>query len=173
MTTTPQEHTRTQFAAAQWQRELPQMDTHAMQLVGQLGTVAQLMARDWLNPLFAEHGLQPGEFDVLATLRRSGAPYSLTPTALYEAAMLSSGGMTNRIDRLEAAGLIERQKHPTDRRGVLVALTPKGLALIDKLVLLHVENERAMLSPLSADEQRQLDQLLAKLLQGMAQAKKG
>ena len=144
-----------------------------MQLVGQLGTVAQLMARDWLNPLFAEHGLQPGEFDVLATLRRSGAPYSLMPTALYEAAMLSSGGMTNRIDRLEAAGLIERQKHPTDRRGVLVALTPKGLALIEKLVLLHVENERAMLSPLSADEQRQLDQLLAKLLQGMAQAKKG
>lgn len=172
MTTTPQEHTRAQFAAAQWRRELPQMDTHAMQLVGQLGTVAQLMARDWLNPLFAEHGLQPGEFDVLATLRRSGAPYSLMPTALYEAAMLSSGGMTNRIDRLEAAGLIERQKHPTDRRGVLVALTPKGLALIDKLVLLHVENERAMLSPLSADEQRQLDALLAKLLQGMAQAKK-
>jgi DNA-binding MarR family transcriptional regulator len=100
------------------------MDTSAMQLVGQLGTVAQLMARDWLNPLFAEHGLQPGEFDVLATLRRSGAPHALTPTALYEAAMLSSGGMTNRIDRLEAAGLIERRKHPTDRRGVLVALTP-------------------------------------------------
>ena len=172
MTTTPQEHTRAQFAAAQWQRELPQMDTHAMQLVGQLGTVAQLMARDWLNPLFAEHGLQPGEFDVLATLRRSGAPYSLTPTALYEAAMLSSGGMTNRIDRLEAAGLIERQKHPTDRRGVLVALTPRGLALIEQLVLLHVENERAMLSALSADEQRQLDELLAKLLHGMAQAKK-
>ncbi len=148
------------------------MDTAAMQLVGQLGTVAQLMARDWLNPLFAEHGLQPGEFDVLATLRRSGAPYALTPTALYEAAMLSSGGMTNRIDRLEAAGLIERQKHPTDRRGVLVALTSRGLALIEQLVLLHVENERAMLSPLNADEQRQLDQLLAKLLHGMAQAKK-
>lgn len=143
-----------------------------MQLVGQLGTVAQLMARDWLNPLFAEYGLQPGEFDVLATLRRSGAPYALTPTALYEAAMLSSGGMTNRIDRLEAAGLIERQKHPTDRRGVLVALTQRGLELIEKLVLLHVENERRMLAALSADEQRQLDELLAKLLQGMAQAKK-
>ena len=86
--------------------------------------------------------------------------------------MLSSGGMTNRIDRLEAAGLIERRKHPTDRRGVLVALTPSGLELIEKLVLLHVDNERAMLSALSGDEQRQLDQLLAKLLQGMAQAKK-
>ena len=86
--------------------------------------------------------------------------------------MLSSGGMTNRIDRLEAAGLIERQKHPSDRRGVLVALTPKGLALIEQLVLLHVENERRMLSSLSADEQRQLDRLLAKLLHGMAQAKK-
>ena len=153
MTDTPQEHQRAQFAAEQWQRELPQLDTRAMQVVGQLGTVAQLMARDWLNPLFAEHGLQPGEFDVLATLRRSGAPYALTPTALYEAAMLSSGGMTNRIDRLETAGLIERQKHPTDRRGVLVALTSEGKELIDKLVLLHVANEQRMLAALTAREQ--------------------
>lgn len=165
------EHLRAQFAASQWQREMPQMDTAAMQLVGQIGTVAQLMARDWLNPLFAEHGLQPGEFDVLATLRRSGAPYALTPTALYEAAMLSSGGMTNRIDRLEAAALIERKKHPSDRRGVLVALTPKGRDLIEELVLLHVANEQAMLASLSVQEQRQLDQLLAKLLQGMAQGR--
>ncbi|OYO31009.1 MarR family winged helix-turn-helix transcriptional regulator [Janthinobacterium sp. PC23-8] len=170
MTDTPQEHQRAQFAAEQWQRELPQLDTRAMQVVGQLGTVAQLMARDWLNPLFAEYGLQPGEFDVLATLRRSGAPYALTPTALYEAAMLSSGGMTNRIDRLETAGLIERQKHPTDRRGVLVALTGAGRALIDKLVLLHVANEQRMLAALTAREQAQLGLLLGKLLQGMAQA---
>ncbi len=170
MTDTPQEHQRAQFAAEQWQRELPQLDTRAMQVVGQLGTVAQLMARDWLNPLFAEYGLQPGEFDVLATLRRSGAPYALTPTALYEAAMLSSGGMTNRIDRLETAGLIERQKHPTDRRGVLVALTGAGRALIDKLVPLHVANEQRMLAALTAREQTQLGQLLGKLLQGMAQA---
>ncbi|MGK5025694.1 MarR family winged helix-turn-helix transcriptional regulator [Janthinobacterium sp. RB2R34] len=171
MTDTVQEHQRAQLAAEQWQRELPALDTRAMQLVGQLGTVAQLMARDWLNPLFAEHGLQPGEFDVLATLRRSGAPYALTPTALYEAAMLSSGGMTNRIDRLETAGLIERQKHPTDRRGVLVALTGQGKELIDRLVLLHVANEQCMLAPLTAREQTQLGQLLAKLLQGMGQAK--
>lgn len=171
MNDTPNEHQRAQFAAEQWQRELPQLDTKAMQLVGQLGTVAQLMARDWLNPLFAEHGLQPGEFDVLATLRRSGAPYALMPTALYEAAMLSSGGMTNRIDRLETAGLIERQKHPTDRRGVLVALTSSGRELIDRLVLLHVDNERKMLGSLTAREQTQLGQLLGKLLQGMAQAK--
>lgn len=171
MTDTPQEHQRARFAAEQWQRELPQLDTRAMQVVGQLGTVAQLMARDWLNPLFAGHGLQPGEFDVLATLRRSGAPFALTPTALYEAAMLSSGGMTNRIDRLEKAGLIERQKHPTDRRGVLVALTSEGRELIDKLVLLHVANEQRMLAPLTAREQTQLGQLLDKLLQGMVQAK--
>ena len=171
MSDTPEEHQRARFAAEHWQRELPGLDTRAMQLVGQLGTVAQLMARDWLNPLFAEHGLQPGEFDVLATLRRSGAPYALTPTALYEAAMLSSGGMTNRIDRLETAGLIERQKHPTDRRGVLVALTGAGRELIDRLVLLHVANERQMLASLNAREQTQLGQLLDKLLQGMAQAK--
>ena len=173
MTDTPLQHNRARHAAEQWQRELPDMDTGAMQLVGQLGTVAQLMSRDWLNPLFAQHGLQPGEFDVLATLRRSGAPYALTPTALYEAAMLSSGGMTNRIDRLETAGLIERQKHPSDRRGVLVALTGKGLELIEKLVRMHVDNERNMLASLNAEEQQQLDQLLGKLLQGMVQARPG
>lgn len=158
---------RAQVATDQWRKERPELELFAMQLVGQLGVAAQLIARDHLNPLFAGHGLQPGEFDVLATLRRSGPPYALTPTALYEAAMLSSGGMTNRIDRLEQAGLTERRKHPTDRRGVLVALTPPGLVLIDKLVPLHLENERRVLAPLSDTEQRQLDRLLAKLLTGL------
>ncbi|CDG81217.1 MarR family winged helix-turn-helix transcriptional regulator [Janthinobacterium agaricidamnosum] len=154
---------RAQFAADQWRKERPDLDLFAMQVVGQLASAAQVIARDCINPLFAEHGLQPGEFDVLATLRRSGAPYALTPTALYEAAMLSSGGMTNRIDRLEHAGWIERQKHPSDRRGVLVALTESGLALIDQLVGLHLENERRVLAVLSSEEQQQLDRLLAKL----------
>jgi DNA-binding MarR family transcriptional regulator len=106
-----------------------------------------------------------GEFDVLATLRRSGAPYQLTPTALYEAAMISSGGMTNRLDRLEKVGLIERRAHPTDRRGSLVALTPKGLALMERAIEEHLENERAIVSALSPSEQSQLYDLLAKLLE--------
>ncbi|MDC8759654.1 MarR family winged helix-turn-helix transcriptional regulator [Janthinobacterium fluminis] len=159
---------RAQHAAAQWHSQRPELDAFPMQLVGQLQEAAQVIARDRLNPLFAAAGLQPGEFDVLATLRRAGAPFALTPTALYEAAMLSSGGMTNRLDRLERAGLVERRPHPRDRRGVLVALSGAGLALIESLVDAHVDNERRLLAALDADEQRQLDALLAKLLRALA-----
>lgn len=135
-----------------------------MVLLGRLGEAAQVIARDRLNPLFARFGLQPGEFDVLATLRRSGTPYALTPTALYEAAMISSGSMTNRIDRLEKAGLVERQPHPGDKRGTLVVLTGEGLALIDRAVVAHVENQRDVVSTLDHGEQAQLSSLLAKLV---------
>ena len=103
---------------------------------------------------------------MLATLRRSGAPYALTPTALYDATMMSSGGMTNRIDRLQQAGWVERRPNPEDGRGTLVALTKAGFALIDKAVSAHVENQRALLSVLTDAEQRQLAKLLAKLIDG-------
>ena len=154
-------------AVAQWQRERPDIDAFPMEVLGRLAELVQVVLRDRLNPVFAEFGLQQGEFDVLATLRRSGAPYALTPTALCEAAMISSGGMTARIDRLEKAGLIERQKHPSDRRGTLVALTPKGSALIDGLLPRHIEAERRVLVPLTEDEQRILNRLLAKLIAGL------
>lgn len=160
---------RAQIAVDQWRRERPDLDTLAMALLGRLGEVSQVVNRDYLMPLFAEHGLQSGEFDVLATLRRSGAPYALTPTALYESAMISSGGMTSRIDRLEKHGLIERQKHPTDRRGVLVALTSAGFALIDGMLAAHVDNQLRVLSGLHKDEQQQLYTLLGKLLVGLPQ----
>ncbi len=164
-------HDRAQTAADQWRQQRPDLDPAPMALLGRLSELSQLISRDHLLPFFTTHGLQPGEFDLLATLRRAGEPYALMPTSLYEAAMISSGGMTSRIDRLEKAGLIERRKHPSDRRGVLVALTSQGRELIDKLVLLHVANEQRMLASLTAREQGQLGQLLAKLLQGMAQAK--
>lgn len=137
-----------------------------MLLLGRLGEAALVIARERLNPLFAEYGLQPGEFDVLATLRRCGAPYALTPTALYDAAMMSSGGMTNRIDRLQQAGWVERRPNPEDGRGTLVALTNAGFALIDEAVSAHVKNQRAVLSVLTEVEQRQLAKLLAKLIEG-------
>lgn len=157
-------------AAEDWRRERPDMDGFPMEVLGRLMEAAQVIARDWLTPVFVEHGLQNGEFDMLATLRRSGEPYALTPTALYEAAMMSSGGMTARIDRLEKAGLIERRKHPTDRRGVLVVLTPKGLDVIDHVLPLHIANERKVLSSLTRVEQRTLNELLAKMLHGLAEA---
>jgi DNA-binding MarR family transcriptional regulator len=151
-------------AAQQWADERPDLDTEAMVLLGRLGEAALVIARDRLNPLFASLGLQPGEFDVMATLRRSGAPYALTPTDLYEAAMISSGSMTNRIDRLEKAGLVARRPNPADKRGTLVGLTAEGLALIDRAVEAHVANQQAAVAGLEPVERRQLSQLLEKLL---------
>ncbi|WP_236175828.1 MarR family winged helix-turn-helix transcriptional regulator [Pseudomonas pseudonitroreducens] len=155
---------RAAFAIEQWRQQLPELDTDGMLLLGRLGEAAQLIARDHLNPLFAEFGLQPGEFDVLATLRRSGAPFRLTPTVLYEAAMISSGSMTNRLDRLEKQGLVQRMPNPEDGRGSLVGLSEAGLALIDQAVGAHADNQRRVLSGLSASEQKQLAGLLEKLL---------
>ncbi|AIO67533.1 MarR family winged helix-turn-helix transcriptional regulator [Burkholderia oklahomensis] len=159
---------RAAHAVEQWRRERPDLDASSMIVLGRLQEAALVISRDRLNPLFARYGLQPGEFDVLATLRRSGAPYALTPTALYDAAMISSGSMTNRIDRIEKAGWVERRPNPADGRGTLVALTPAGLALIDVVVVAHVDNQRRVLSSLSDAERRQLAKLLDKLLQGQA-----
>lgn len=164
MTDTVDVPDRAAKAAAEWRRERPDIDPFPMELLGRLGELVQVVMRDRLMPVFAAHGLQNGEFDVLATLRRSGTPFALTPTRLYEAAMLSSGAMTARIDRLERAGWVERRPHPTDRRGTLVALTQTGLALIDGMMVRHVENERAVLSGLSEAEQHQLNDLTIKLL---------
>ncbi|SDO56771.1 MarR family winged helix-turn-helix transcriptional regulator [Ectopseudomonas guguanensis] len=160
---------RAQLAAEQWQRQRPDLDAQAMAVIGRLGELSQVISRDHLLPFFAAHGLQAGEFDLLATLRRAGEPYALMPTALYESAMISSGGMTSRIDRLEKAGLIERRKHPSDRRGVLVALTPAGFELIDGMLAAHVANLQRVLSGLTVDEQRALHELTGKLLAGLAE----
>ena len=158
---------RAATAAAQWRQERPEIDPFPMALLGRLNEASLIVMRDWLTPVMARYGLQPGEFDVLATLRRTGGAYALTPTALYETTMMSSGGMTARIDRLEKAGLVERRKHPTDRRGTLVALTAKGRALIDEAYDAHVANEIALFSALTKAEQRELDALLAKLIAGI------
>src|SRR5215470_19295129 len=155
---------RADAAINQWARERPDLPALPMAVFGRLSDAAERVMRDHMNPLFAEAGLQPGEFDVLATLRRSGAPYMLSPTRLYEAAMISSGGMTNRLDRLERAGLVERRPDPNDRRGKLIALTDAGRRLIDETVGRHVANETRLLSALTKAEQETLDALLKKLI---------
>jgi DNA-binding MarR family transcriptional regulator len=155
-------------AVEQWQRERPDLDVSPMAVLGRLRQAATMISRTRLDPLFEKFGLQSGEFDVLATLRRSGAPFALTPTALYEATMVTSGAMTNRLDRLEKAGLIARAPHPEDRRGVIVQLTAKGRALIDEAVTAHVENEHNVLSGLTREEQDRLAELLAKLIRSVA-----
>lgn len=162
-TPSPPQKDRAAFAAEQWRQQDIPIDPFPMELLGRLAEASLVISRDHLSPLFEQFGLQSGEFDVLATLRRSGAPFMLTPTALYEAAMVSSGGMTNRLDRLEKAGLIERRRNPADRRGVLVVLTDAGKQIIDQVIPLHVQNEMRILSALTTEEQRMLNQLLQKL----------
>ncbi|MDT3381220.1 MarR family transcriptional regulator [Labrys neptuniae] len=155
---------RADTAVEQWARERPDLPSLPMAVFGRLSDASERVLRDHMNPLFATAGLQPGEFDVLATLRRSGEPYMLSPTRLYEAAMISSGGMTNRLDRLERAGLIERRPDPNDRRGKLIALTEAGKIVIDETIARHVANEQRLLSVLTQAEQETLDSLLRKLI---------
>lgn len=148
---------------AQWKRERPDLDTHAMAVVGRVQRMAAAL-RPKLDETHGVSGLQGEAFDVLASLRRAGAPYQLSPTELYREMMLTSGAMTNRIDRLEEAGLVARRPDPDDRRGTLVRLTTKGKALIDAATSKHVANEERLLSALNARERQQLNELLRKLL---------
>ncbi|BCM21853.1 multiple antibiotic resistance protein MarR [Mesorhizobium sp. J8] len=152
----------------QWRRERPDLDVSPMGVIGRLNEASALIARDRLAPVFARFGLQSGEFDVLATLRRSGSPYALTPTELYETTMVTSGAMTARLDRLEKGGLIQRMPHPTDRRGVIVQLTAKGRELTDEALAAHVANEHEILAGLSREDQETLAKLLEKLIESLS-----
>ncbi|GLS22637.1 MarR family transcriptional regulator [Labrys miyagiensis] len=158
---------RADIAVDQWARERPDLPSLPMAIFGRISDASERVLRDHMNPLFAAAGLQPGEFDVLATLRRSGAPFMLSPTQLYQAMMISSGGMTARLDRLERAGLVERRPDPQDRRGKLIALTERGKGVIDETIGRHVENERRLLGVLSPEEQEMLNSLLKKLVAGL------
>lgn len=154
---------------AQWTRERPDLDTRPMGLVGRIQRTAAAL-RPRLDDTHGLSGLQGESFDVLASLRRSGRPYQLSPTQLYQEMMLTSGAMTNRIDRLEEAGLVARRADPDDRRGTLVRLTGKGKALIDAATTKHVANEERLLAGLTAREQLQLAELLRKLLLSLGDA---
>ena len=158
---------RAEIAAKQWARERPDLPTWPVETVGRLLDAAARVIRDHMNPLLAEAGLQVGEFDVLTPLRRSGEPYMLSPTQLYDSAMISSGGMTNRLDRLESAGLVERRPDPNDRRGRQIALTAAGKRAIDDLIGPMVALEAQLISVLTPTEQKTLNTLLKKLLTGL------
>ena len=146
----------------QWARERPDLEASAIGVVGRINRLASALAPP-LQRVFARFGLGRGEFDVLATLRRTGAPHELTPGALLESMMVTSGAVTKRVDRLERAGLVARKPDPQDRRGVLVGLTPVGLELIDQAVEEHVANEERLLADLTRAEREQLARLLRRL----------
>jgi DNA-binding MarR family transcriptional regulator len=146
----------------QWARERPDLDASPMAVVGRIKQLARELERA-LERVFAGFDLSLGDFDVLATLRRSGEPFRLTPGALLDSMMVTSGAVTKRVDRLERAGLVTRAPDPADRRGVLVGLTPEGLELIDRVVEEHVANEENLLADLSDRERERLVRLLRKL----------
>jgi DNA-binding MarR family transcriptional regulator len=150
----------------QWQRERPELDSSPIGVIGRISRLARELEQR-LEPVYRDHGLEPGWHDVLATLRRNGQPYQLRPTEFTEQLMLTSSGTTKRLDRLEQAGLITRAPDPSDRRGTLITLTPKGLRLIDSVTEAHVANERRLLASLGEAEQRRLADLLRKLRLGL------
>jgi DNA-binding MarR family transcriptional regulator len=149
---------------AAWRRERPGLDLSGMAVVARLLRVARRFD-EAQDEFFAALGLKPGWLDVLGALRRTGDPYRLTPTKLSEEALISTAGMTNRLDRLEQAGLIRRLPDPDDRRGVLVVLTNDGLELVDAAVDAHRGLSRRLLAGLEGTEREELDALLKKLLQ--------
>lgn len=145
----------------QWRRERPDLDVSPLGVIGRLHRLAAALNGE-LRALFAEAGLSDGDFDVLASLRRSGAPFALTPGDLAETTMVTSGAVTKRVDRLEAQGYVTRSVSDEDGRSRTIALTPEGRALIDDLFPRHVDNERRLLAGLGADEQATLAGLLEK-----------
>lgn len=146
----------------QWRRELPELDVSSMAVFGRLARVSHRAAAR-VEPVFTGHGLTRGEFDVLAALRRSGSPFRLTPTALSHGLMLSSGGMTKRLDRLAASGLVRRIANPDDRRGSLIELTPTGRRVLEDTVFEAQTQERSLIAGMPERDRRELARLLASL----------
>jgi DNA-binding MarR family transcriptional regulator len=154
---------------AQWKRELPDLDTEAIEVVGRARRITLALRPD-IEAVFARHGLDAGEFDVIGSLRRSGPPYRLRPTELYRALMISSGGLTDRLARLEARGLVKREPSPEDRRSLMVELTAEGRAKAEAALREDMAVETAKLAGLTAGERKQLAGLLRKLAVSLEQA---
>lgn len=146
-----------------WQQERPDLDVTPLQVLSRVSRLARHLDRA-RRASFAEYDLEPWEFDVLTALRRAGKPYELSPGALLRATLVTSGTMTNRIDRLEQAGLVRRRPDPEDRRGVLVSLTDDGRARVDAAFADLLRREQELLAGLGSDEQKVLADLLRTLL---------
>jgi len=148
---------------ASWQAERPDLDVAPLQVLSRVSRLARHLDRA-RRAAFAAHGLETWEFDVLAALRRQGPPYQLSPGALLHATLVTSGTMTNRIDRLAAAGLVRRHPDPQDKRGVQVALTSRGASVADAALADLLERERELLTALDPRQQAELAAMLRTLL---------
>jgi DNA-binding MarR family transcriptional regulator len=149
----------------QWAAVRPDLDTAAMEVFGRVYRLARAMG-DRTEKAYAPFGISRGEFDVLATLRRSGEPYTLSPRRLSATLMLTTGGMTGRLDKLERAGLLRRSPDPHDRRGLQVTLTDEGLRVIEEAVGAGLAVQTEALNALDPQEAAQLAGLLRRLLAG-------
>ena len=148
---------------AAWQAERPDLDVRPMQVLSRITRLARHLDRE-RRAAFAAHDLEPWEFDVLAALRRQGPPYELSPGALLRATLVTSGTMTNRIDRLEVAGLVRRDPDPQDKRGVLVTLTAGGQSRVDDALADLLQAEQTLLATLPVRSRGELADLLRVLL---------
>jgi DNA-binding MarR family transcriptional regulator len=148
---------------AAWRVQRPDLDVEPLQVLSRVSRLARHLdiAR---RGAFAAHSLEAWEFDVLSALRRAGPPFQLTPGALLRATLVTSGTMTNRIDRLAAAGFVRREPDPRDRRGVLVTLSEDGRAVVDAALTDLLDREQALLARLGEDQRQQLADLLRTLL---------
>ncbi|MEV0220254.1 MarR family transcriptional regulator [Streptomyces sp. NPDC050704] len=149
----------------QWAAVRPDLDTAAMEVFGRVFRLSRAMG-DRMEKTYGRLGISRGEFDVLATLRRSGAPHTLSPRQLSATLMLTTGGMTGRLDKLERAGLLRRSPDPHDRRALQVTLTDKGLTLVDEAVGAGLAVQTEALSALDEKQAGQLADLLRQLLMG-------
>jgi DNA-binding MarR family transcriptional regulator len=147
---------------AQWAAERPELDVSPLLVIGRIHRIALALTPE-LVEVYARHGLGEGDFDVLATLRRQGIPYALTPGELGERTMVTSGAVTKRVDRLAAKGLVERRASTTDGRSRTVVLTAEGHRVIDAAMDEHVANEARLLAGLEHDERAALGELLGRL----------
>lgn len=146
----------------QWAEVRPDIDVSPIEVIGRVSRFSRLVDRR-LGENFARFGIENWMYDVLATLRRGGAPYELAAGELVRQTMVTTGAMTNRVDRLEQRGLVERRPAP-DRRSVIVRLTPEGLELVDEIVESHMEVERGLLAALTQRQRRDLARSLRHIL---------
>ena len=151
------------FVVGQWSRAMPELDASSMKIFGRMLRLMKHLGKEWAQAM-AQFGFREGEFDVLATLRRAGEPYRLSPTQLYKSLLVTSGAMTNRLSHLEQLGLIRRIADPDDKRSTLVSLTPHGQERIEQALIVHTQTQNALLSNLSDAQRAQLESLLRGLL---------
>lgn len=148
----------------QWHRERPDVDFWPIGVVGRIMRISRMWDKE-IKDFLAGHGLEPGEFDLLSTLRRSGAPYELTAGAFLKTSLVTTGAITLRVDRMQDKGLVTRIRDEGDRRSVKIRLTDHGLRIIDRVLPLHIANEARLLQALDPEARTQLATTLTALLE--------